>query len=173
MFSVSTAPARFTHPKVPQKETPVKTALRFLNPSAARARLLKASPEDRRERGFSLIETMAAMAIVAILALAIVPQFGRYMERAAVQNVIADIDSAHLMVDADYALTGKVAYVQANVAASVAATKVNTGTTLTATVNTTTNSYKIDYSKTAGAPVQNYTLSYDSNASVLTVTRVS
>lgn len=148
----------------------MKTALRFLNPSAARARLLKATPEDRRERGFSLIETMAAMAIVAILALAIVPQFGRYMERAAVQNVIADIDSAHLLVDSDYALSGKTAYVAANVANSVANTKVNPETTLTSAVNTTTNSYTITGTSLA---VKNYTMVYDNGASTLTVKRIS
>ena len=148
----------------------MKTALRFLNPSAARARLLKAKPEDRRERGFSLIETMAAMAIVAILALAIVPQFGRYMERAAVQNVISDISSAQLLVASDYALSGKTAYAAADVTASVAATTKNTETTLTSAVNTTTNSYTITGTSLA---VKNYTLVFDTNLGKRADKRVS
>ncbi|QOD06175.1 type II secretion system protein (plasmid) [Pseudarthrobacter sp. BIM B-2242] len=113
---------------------------------------------------------MAAMAIVAILALAIVPQFGRYMERAAVQNVISDISSAQLLVASDYALSGKTAYAAADVTASVAATTKNTETTLTSAVNTTTNSYTITGTSLA---VKNYTMVFDSNLGKLAVKRVS
>lgn len=148
----------------------MKTALRFLSPHAARARFLKTDEEDRKEGGFSLIETMAAMAIIAILALAIVPQFGKYMERAAVQNVIADISSAQLLVDSDFSLTGNSHYTVAGVSGSVAATKVNPETTLTSTVNLATNTYNIVGKSTA---VTNYTMSYDSGSSVLTVKRTS
>jgi hypothetical protein len=42
-------------PIVPPKEATVKTALRYLNPHAARARLLKTPEQDRKERGFSMI----------------------------------------------------------------------------------------------------------------------
>lgn len=148
----------------------MKTAFRYLDPHAARARFLKTEEQDRKERGFSLIETMAAMAIIAILALAIVPQFGKYMERAAVQNVIADISSAQLLVDSDHSLTGNSKYTAAGVADSVAATKVNPETTLSSTVNVATNSYVITGTSEA---VSNYTMSYDSAASVLSVKRTS
>lgn len=148
----------------------MKTVFRYLNPNAARTRFLKTEELDRKDRGFSLIETMAAMAIIAILALAIVPQFGKYMERAAVQNVIADISSAQLLVDSDYSLTGNSKYSQAGVTASILATKHNPETTLAGTVNVATNSYVINGTSTA---VSNYTMSYDSAASVLSVKRVS
>lgn len=140
---------------------------RYLNPHAARARLLGAKA-TRRNAGFSLIETMAAMAIIAILALAIVPQFAKYMERAAVQNVVADVSSAQLLVESDHGLTANSRYGDADVKKSVADTKVNTETTLTASTNAATNTYKIIGTSTA---VTSYDIEFDSGTSVLTVKR--
>lgn len=147
----------------------MKNPILFLSPHAARARVLGTKTRNR-EGGFSLIETMAAMAIVAILALAIVPQFGKYMERAAVQNVIADVSSAQLLINSDYGLTGASAYTQLNVAASTAASAKNPETTLVATVTTATNSYKIVGTSTA---VTHYSILFDSALSVMKVTRTS
>ncbi|HEX9086113.1 MAG TPA: prepilin-type N-terminal cleavage/methylation domain-containing protein [Arthrobacter sp.] len=144
------------------------TFFKFLSPTAARARL-KGTSESHREGGFSLIETMAAMAIIAILALAIVPQFGKYMERAAVQNVINDISSAQLLVESDHGLTGTSIYAAGDVAASVAATVKNPTTTLSSTVVGSTG-YTITATSTQ---TPNYTIKYDNATSILAVKRVS
>ncbi|MBG0738860.1 prepilin-type N-terminal cleavage/methylation domain-containing protein [Paeniglutamicibacter antarcticus] len=93
----------------------------ILDPQEARSRVISKEPAGRKRRdaGFSLIEIMAGMAIIAILALAILPQFSKYFERAAVQNLAGEVSNAALTVESDYSLTGKSKYVAANVTASL------------------------------------------------------
>jgi type IV pilus assembly protein PilA len=148
----------------------VKNALLFLDPNAVHAIVTgKPLPEGRRrDEGFSLIETLAAMAIIAIISLGVVPQFNKYMERAAVQNVISDITSAQILVDSDFSLTGSSAYTSGGVKKSVDDTTKNTETTLVSAVNTATNTYTITATSTA---VKNYNISFSSATGKLSVVR--
>ena len=135
----------------------------LLDPQAARARMSRNAPnplfKKRRDGGFSLIEIMAGMAIIAILALAILPQFAKYFERAAVQNLSAEVSNAALTVESDYSLTGKAKYVGANVTASVATVNKSPETALTAAVDTNGFGYTIKGTNTA---VTNYCVKYSS-----------
>lgn len=148
----------------------MKNALLFLDPNAVHAIVTgKPLPEGRRrDEGFSLIETLAAMAIIAIISLGVVPQFNKYMERAAVQNVISDITSAQILVDSDFSLTGSSAYTSGGVKKSVDDTTKNTETTLVSAVNTATNTYTIIATSTA---VKNYNISFSSATGKLSVVR--
>ncbi|QOT19467.1 prepilin-type N-terminal cleavage/methylation domain-containing protein [Paenarthrobacter sp. YJN-5] len=133
---------------------------RLLDPHEARTRNTPAdrtSGRKRRDAGFSLIEIMAGMAIIAILALAILPQFAKYFERAAVQNLSAEVSNAALTVESDYSLTGKAKYVAANVTASVASVNKSPESALTGTVDATGFGYTIKGTNTA---VTNYCVKY-------------
>ncbi|ACL42119.1 hypothetical protein Achl_4168 (plasmid) [Pseudarthrobacter chlorophenolicus A6] len=132
---------------------------RLLDPNEARARVTASPGKKRRDAGFSLIEIMAGMAIIAILALAILPQFAKYFERAAVQNLSAEVSNAALTVESDFSLTGKAKYVEANVDASVASVNKSAESTLAATVDGTGFGYSILASNTA---VTNYCVKYTS-----------
>jgi type IV pilus assembly protein PilA len=139
----------------------------ILDPQDARARIINKEPTQRKRRdaGFSLIEIMAGMAIIAILALAILPQFSKYFERAAVQNLSAEVSNAALTVESDYSLTGKAKYVDANVKASVLGTAGAGGvnkspeTTFIPVVDGTGFGYTIRGTNTA---VTNYCVKYTS-----------
>ncbi|ACL42120.1 hypothetical protein Achl_4169 (plasmid) [Pseudarthrobacter chlorophenolicus A6] len=136
----------------------------LLDPQAARARMVSrdaAAPasKKRRDAGFSLIEIMAGMAIIAILALAILPQFSKYFERAAVQNLSAEVSNAALTVESDFSLTGKAKYVAANVTASVASVNKSAESTLTGAVDGTGFGYTIAGTNQA---VTNYCVKYTS-----------
>lgn len=149
----------------------MKNALFLLDPHAVRARIAgKPAPEGRADEGFSLIETLAAMAIIAIVSLGIVPQFAKYLERAQVQNVINDISSAQILVDSDASLTGSSKLTQAGVTNSVNSTTKNAETTLVGTVNTATNTYTLVATSTA---VTHYAISFDSATGKLSVQRTS
>ena len=82
----------------------------------------------RRDAGFSLIEITASMAIIAILALAVLPQFGKYFERAAVQNLSDEVMRGEQTVESDYSLTGQALYLSDNVWASLQSVKRNPAT---------------------------------------------
>ncbi|MFB9716981.1 prepilin-type N-terminal cleavage/methylation domain-containing protein [Arthrobacter methylotrophus] len=136
----------------------------LLDPQEARARMKRredAAPvrRKRRDAGFSLIEIMAGMAIIAILALAILPQFSKYFERAAVQNLSSEVSNAALTVDSDFSLTGKAKYVQTNVTASVASVNHSPDSTLTGTVDGTGFGYTITGTNNA---ITHYCLKYTS-----------
>jgi type IV pilus assembly protein PilA len=136
----------------------------LLDPQEARTRFVPRAAADpvqkkRRDAGFSLIEIMAGMAIIAILALAILPQFSKYFERAAVQNLSAEVSNAALTVDSDYSLTGKAKYVAANVTASVGSVNKSPETTLTGALDSTGFGYTIAGVNTA---VTNYCVKYTS-----------
>lgn len=99
-----------------------------LDPAVLRERLFGRKPgRSRKDGGFSMIEIMVAMAIIAILALGIAPQFGKYFERAAVQNMTGVLDNASQVVQNDLSLTGKVDIVAADITTSLGT--VNKGTT--------------------------------------------
>ena len=136
----------------------------LLDPQAARARMIRRDaattvPKKRRDAGFSLIEIMAGMAIIAILALAILPQFSKYFERAAVQNLSAEVSNAALTVESDFSLTGKAKYVVGNVKASVDSVNKSAETALTSAVDTNGFGYTIKGTNTA---VTNYCIKYSS-----------
>lgn len=109
-----------------------------LDPAVLRARLIGRKPgRSRKDGGFSMIEIMVAMAIIAILALGIAPQFQKYFERAAVQNMNGILDNASQIVQNDQSLTGKVDIVAADITTSLGT--VNKGTTtLTSSLITST-----------------------------------
>lgn len=134
----------------------------LLDPQEARARMHRpgSTPpagRKRRDGGFSLIEIMAGMAIIAILALAILPQFSKYFERAAVQNLSADVSNTALTVEADYSLTGKAKYDATAVAASVTSSNKGDGVSITSTVDTNGYGYVL---KATTADVTNYCVKY-------------
>ena len=100
---------------------------------------------NRKDRGFSLIEITASMAIIAILALAIMPQFSKYFERASVQNLSQEVQQASTIVESDYSLTGQALYVAANIgqapsggtaSGSLASVKKNSQTSLSSSLLT-------------------------------------
>jgi type IV pilus assembly protein PilA len=133
---------------------------RILDPHAARTRIAPentAEGRKRRDAGFSLIEIMAGMAIIAILALAILPQFSRYFERASLNNLSTEVSNAALTVESDFSLTGKAKYVEANIDASVAGVNKSPETSLTASVDATGFGYTIAGTNTA---VTNYCTKY-------------
>lgn len=133
----------------------------LLDPQETRARFVapKEAPAGRKRRdgGFSLIEIMAGMAIIAILALAVLPQFSKYFERAAVQNLATEVGNAALTVESDYSLTGKSKYVASNVTASLASANKSSETTFTSTVDTNGFGYVI---KGTNVGVTNYCVRY-------------
>lgn len=138
---------------------------RLLDPQEAHARMRreKGAPalasKKRRDAGFSLIEIMAGMAIIAILALAILPQFSKYFERAAVQNLSSEVSNAALSVESDYSLTGKAQYVAANVATSVSSVNKSSETSLSSAIVSGGFGYTISGTNTA---VTNYCVKYTS-----------
>ncbi|MET4143743.1 prepilin-type N-terminal cleavage/methylation domain-containing protein [Arthrobacter sp. UYCo732] len=136
---------------------------RLLDPQEARARMVRgeiSSPvrKKRRDAGFSLIEIMAGMAIIAILALAILPQFSKYFERAAVQNLSGTVSDVALTVESDYSLSGKAKYVAANVTASIAASNLGAAA-VTSTIDANGYGYVL---KATSPDVTNYCVKYTS-----------
>lgn len=133
-----------------QVELPTPEADDAKNPAAARRR-------GRGDKGFSLIEIMAGMAIIAILAMAVLPQFSKYFERAAIQNLSGEISNAALLVESDHSLTGATKYKLADVQRSVAETTVGDETKLEADVINDSLGFTITGTNDA---VKNYTLVY-------------
>lgn len=142
-----------------QKELPTVEAGDDMNPPAAG----RAKRRGHGDEGFSLIEIMAGMAIIAILAMAVLPQFNKYFERAAIQNLSGEINNAALLVESDHSLTGASGYVFDDVERSVAETEVGAETELLAELDGKLNNkkqslgFKITGTNTA---VKNYDLVY-------------
>lgn len=111
------------------KGTSMKAKHLTFDPAVVRARLFRGRlpKRSRKDDGFSMIEIMVAMAIIAILALGIAPQFSKYFERAAVQNMNSVLDTAAMTAQNDHSLTGKVDIVLADITTSL--NGVNKGTT--------------------------------------------
>ena len=127
--------------------------------------LAPARRRGRGDEGFSLIEIMAGMAIIAILAMAVLPQFGKYFERAAIQNLSAEINNAALLVESDHSLTGATKYIEGPVTKagtvmySVAGTERGKETKLAGAVPAASNALGFTVTGTNDA-VKNYTLVY-------------
>ncbi|MCU6480149.1 prepilin-type N-terminal cleavage/methylation domain-containing protein [Arthrobacter sp. A2-55] len=151
--------------------TTLTKAYQLLDPTWVHHKIIKrdgSEKESRRDAGFSLIEIMAGMAIIAILALAIIPQFSKFFERAAVQNLSQEVSNAALLVDSDHSLSGKAIYAQADITgsapSSAAAIKaqLQTGHALQFAITADTTGYTIvGYSP----DVKNYKVTYASNGS--------
>lgn len=140
----------------------------ILNPETFhRTVVMKKKPAARKQndRGFSIIEIMASMAIIAILALAVIPQFGRYFERAAINNLMAEMSNAALLVSSDHSLTAKTQYTlgsattKGTVAYSVATVDKSPESKLVVEVTNGGHGYLITGTNTEGA-IENYTLTY-------------
>lgn len=101
----------------------------LLNPAALRSRLSGKTHEGADDEGAMLVEAMVYIAIFAILAGAIGPQMTKFIEKAAVNNLIGEVQSAVQTIEGDYSLEGKLKYNKANVATS--ATTVRKATTTT------------------------------------------
>lgn len=121
------------------------------------------APKKRRDGGFSLIEIMAGMAIIAILAMAVLPQFSKYFERAAIQNLSSEMTNAAMLVQSDHSLTGKSKFTlgtlttKGTVAYSVADTQIGAESKLEAAVMPDRLGYTITGTNDS---VTNYTLVY-------------
>jgi type IV pilus assembly protein PilA len=156
-------PGRLSDARI-EKGSTLSNIASILDPQDARARIISKEPTKRKRRdaGFSLIEIMAGMAIIAILALAILPQFSKYFERASLNNLSTEVANAALTVESDFSLTGKAKYVATNVTASVASVNKDAETILTGSVDTTGFGYIIRGTNTA---VTNYCVKYVSQGS--------
>lgn len=95
----------------PQRKTVFTVKLlRNLNPHLFRSRFLSAPKAKGREHnsdaGFTLIETMGTIAIVAVLLLSAVPQLANAMEKAKVQTLVNDMNILSIQISGDQSLTG-------------------------------------------------------------------
>lgn len=137
---------------------------RLLDPQETRARMTRTAdtavplPRKRRDGGFSLIEIMAGMAIIAILALAILPQFSKYFERAAVQNLSTTVTDVATTIESDNSLTGKAKFVDTKVTASILGANKGTAV-ITSTIDTNGYGYVL---RATDADVTNYCVKYTS-----------
>ncbi|MEH0110707.1 type II secretion system protein [Tersicoccus sp. MR15.9] len=135
--------------------------LQLLDPAQFRARALGRVPSEtgrRRDAGFGFIETIATMAIVAILSLAAFPQFGKYFERAAVQNLSQEVSNAAQATISDNSLTGSAVFNGPQVLASACGIKKDTGTSFA------TSASGSDFSiQGVNSSVTHYSVTYDSS----------
>lgn len=134
-----------------------------MNPHKVRARLLGTPvPKGREfddEAGFTLIEIMGTVAIVAVLVLSAVPQLANAMEKAKVQTLINDENILAIQISGDQSLTGNALYNQANLTASCTAIQVSADNAVKVAPNATFTGYII----TGYNPgIKNYVVQYDS-----------
>jgi prepilin-type N-terminal cleavage/methylation domain-containing protein len=146
-----------------------------LNPHKVRARLFGApkgqANKNSADAGFTLIEIMGTIGIVAVLALAAVPQLNKAMEKANVQNLISDINNLAIQIEGDQSLVGGGLYTLVNVKASCTAlTNLTAGNILKVAPNATGTGYII----TGYNPnVRSYSVTYDSLGAGATVAKVA
>jgi len=69
--------------------------------SAHRARLLSSTPANSRARGFSLVETVVTISIIAVIAAFATPSMTATMARHRVQDAASDLSAALLKARAD------------------------------------------------------------------------
>lgn len=144
-----------------------------LNPHKYRAKILGAPATSGREQesdaGFTLIETMGTIAIVAVLLLSAVPQLANAMEKAKVQTLISDANILSIQISGDQSLIGSSLYDQASLTASCnAVASFSAGNALKVAPNAAGTGYII----TGYNPgVQNYTVTYDSLGKGITITK--
>lgn len=103
----------------------------LLNPAALRSRLSGKTHEGADDEGAMLVEAMVYIAIFAILAGAIGPQMTKFIEKAAVNNVIGEVQSAVQVIEADYSLKGKLRYNKSDITTSLTAANFRKSTTTT------------------------------------------
>jgi prepilin-type N-terminal cleavage/methylation domain-containing protein len=149
--------------------------LSSLNPQKVRARLFGApkgqASKNAADAGFTLIEIMGTIGIVAVLALAAVPQLNKAMEKANVQNLITDINNLAIQIEGDQSLVGGGLYTLPNVKASCTAlTNLTAGNILKVAPNGTGTGYIIDG---YNANVRSYKVTYDSMGAGAEVEKVA
>lgn len=145
-----------------------------INPHKVRARLLgKTAPVGREfdsDAGFTLIEIMGTIAIVAVLVLSAVPQLANAMEKAKVQTLINDANILAIQISGDQSLTGNALYDQVSLTASCNAISLSADNAIKVAPNATFTGYII----TGYNPgVKNYTVTYDSVGKGVTITKAT
>lgn len=143
-----------------------------------RSRLLPAGVGNFRilgkDRGWTIIETLAVMTITASLLLAAMPAYQKNMERANAQNLATDLRAAVLEVLSDQSLNGNAVYTTTLVNTAIANTsKTHAGTpevtTITANIGTGGKSYTMEAKSTL---VTNFKVTFDSATGAIKTTRV-
>jgi prepilin-type N-terminal cleavage/methylation domain-containing protein len=146
-----------------------------LNPHKIRARVFGATRDqaskNASDAGFTLIEIMGTIGIVAVLALAAVPQLGKAMEKANVQNLISDMNNLAILIEGDQSLTGGGLYTPGTLNSScIAQTAVTAGNVMKVAAISSGTGYQI----TGYNPViRGYIVTYDSTGTGANVVKTT